>query len=66
MKQLSIGSTTATYTYNGDGVRVSSTVGSTTTNYVWDVAAAMPYLLQDGTNTYVWGLGLISTYDDGA
>jgi hypothetical protein len=34
-----------------------------TTSYVWDVAAGLPVILQDGTNTYVYGLGLISTYD---
>jgi RHS repeat-associated protein len=30
---------------------------------VWDVASSLPMLLQDGTNTYVYGLGLISIYD---
>jgi RHS repeat-associated protein len=42
---------------------MSSTVGSNTTSYVWDVASVLPVILQDGTNTYVYGLGLISTYD---
>jgi RHS repeat-associated protein len=63
MTGLSIGTTTASYAYNGDGLRMSSTVGSNTTSYVWDVAAGLPVILQDGTNTYVYGLGLISTYD---
>jgi RHS repeat-associated protein len=45
---------------------MSSTVGSNTTSYVWDVAAGLPVILQDGTNTYVYGLGLISTYDGDA
>jgi hypothetical protein len=66
MTQATIGSVTATYTYNGDGLRMSQTVGSTTTSYVWDIAGGLPMLLQDGTNTYVYGLGLIATYDGGA
>jgi RHS repeat-associated protein len=63
MTGLTIGSTTASYAYNGDALRMSSTVGANTTSYVWDVAAGLPVILQDGTNTYVYGLGLISTYD---
>jgi RHS repeat-associated protein len=35
----------------------------TTTNYVWDVAADLPVVLQDGENTYVYGLDLISATD---
>ena len=35
----------------------------TTTNYVWDVAAGLPVVLQDGENTYVYGLDLISATD---
>jgi len=45
---------------------MSRTTGGNTTNYVWDVAAGLPAILQDGTNTYVYGLGLISTYDGSA
>jgi RHS repeat-associated protein len=42
---------------------MSRTTGGNTTSYTWDVAAGLPVILQDGTNTYVYGLGLISTYD---
>ena len=56
-----IGSATSTSIYNGDGLRVSHKVGSKTTSYTWDVARGMPVLLQDGTNTYVYGLDLISS-----
>ncbi len=66
LTQLTIGGATSSYTYNGDGVRMSRTTGGSTTNYVWDVAAGLPVILQDGTNTYVYGLGLISTYDGSA
>lgn len=40
------GVTTASYTYNGDGVRMSSTVGSTTTDYFWDVATGFESALE--------------------
>jgi hypothetical protein len=45
MTGLTIGSTTASYAYNGDGLRMSSTVGANTTSYVWDVAAGLPVVL---------------------
>jgi hypothetical protein len=35
------------------------TARSQTANYVWDVNRGVPEILQDGTNTYVYGLGLI-------
>ena len=50
-------STTASYTYNGDGLRMSKTVGTTTTNFTWDPSAATPLLLTDGTNYYIYGPG---------
>jgi hypothetical protein len=56
-------STAWSHEYNGDGVRMSRGDGTTTVDYVWDVAGGLPMLLQDGTNTYVYGLGLIAIYD---
>ena len=44
-------------------MRMSHTVGAQTTNYAWDVNAGLPVVLQDGTNTYVYGLDLISATD---
>ena len=58
-----IDSVTSSSVYNGDGLRMSDTVGQTTTSYVWDVAAGLPAVLQDGANTYVYGLDLISATD---
>jgi uncharacterized protein RhaS with RHS repeats len=61
-------------TYNGDGLRMIRTVaGQGTANYVWDVAAGLPVVLQDGTNAgacpersrRVYGLDLISRTDSG-
>ena len=63
MTAATIPAATSTYTYNGDGVRVSKTAGGVTTNYVQDVASSLPVVLQDGANTYVYGLGLISITD---
>jgi len=56
-------STVRSYTYNGDGVRVSRTAGGLTTNYVQDVASSLPLVLEDGADTYVYGQGLISITD---
>jgi RHS repeat-associated protein len=42
---------------------MSHTVGATTANNLWDVNRSVPEILQDGTNTYVYGLGLISSTD---
>ncbi len=53
----------STYVYEGDGKRTSKTVGGTQTNYVYDVDASLPVLLDDGTHKYVWGLGLAFAVD---
>jgi YD repeat-containing protein len=50
LTSYSQGSTSASYTYNGDGLRVAKTVNGTTTSYVWDLAEGMPLLLQETTN----------------
>ena len=48
--------TTASYGYNADGLRMSKTVG-TTTQTLWDVAAGLPLVLKDGSTAYVTGPG---------
>ena len=63
LTQSVIGGVTSSSVYNGDGLRMSHTEGVTTTSYTWDVAAGLPVVLQDGTNTYVYGLDLISATD---
>ncbi len=45
------------YTYNGDGLRMSKTVGATRTPFTWDVAGELPSVLEDGANAYVYGPG---------
>jgi RHS repeat-associated protein len=47
--------TTAAYAYNGDGLRMSKTVGAMTTPFTWDARGSSPLLLADGTNSYVYG-----------
>ena len=49
------GSVTATYTYNGDGVRMSKTVGRTTTRFAWDLSGSQPLLLVAGSTDYIQG-----------
>ncbi len=48
------GSTSASYVYNGDGLRISKTVGSTSTE-VWDESGSLPALIVDGATDYVYG-----------
>ena len=52
------GTTTTTYTYDGDGSRTSKTSGTATTTYVWDPNRSTPVVLADSTFKYVYGLGL--------
>lgn len=58
------GAINSAFSYDGDGNRVSQTVGNGTYNYLNDVATALPVVLQesgpDGNISYAYGLGLIS------
>ncbi|MBK7611220.1 MAG: hypothetical protein IPJ15_08125 [Actinomycetales bacterium] len=45
--------TTITYGYDGDGNRISRTVGDATTQYVWDPNAAVPLLVLEKSGTTV-------------
>jgi RHS repeat-associated protein len=64
MTGLTNGGTTASYVYNGDGVRIGKTVDSLTTNYLQDLAAGLPVVMAEttGGNTleYVYGSDLIA------
>lgn len=55
---------TSTFAYDGDGNRVSQSVGPGTYNYVNDVATDLPVVLQesgpDGNISFAYGQGLIS------
>jgi RHS repeat-associated protein len=66
LTSTSIGGTSGSYTYNGDGLRMSRTIGGQTVSYKWDVASALPNVIQDSAgNSYVYGLDLISRTDSG-
>ncbi len=45
----------ATYVYDGNGLRQSKNVNGTTTNFTWDTSSSIPRLLSDGTNKYLYG-----------
>jgi RHS repeat-associated protein len=46
---------TATYTYNGDGLRTSKSADGVTETFTWDVSGDLPLLLVDGATSYVYG-----------
>lgn len=59
--EATVGATTTTFAYTGDGLRHSRTVGQDTTVFTWDIAAGLPVVLDDGDARYVYGAtGLIS------
>ncbi len=59
------GTHTSTYTYSGLGDRLSQTVDSVTTDYALDLNAGLTQVLDDGTNTYLYGNGRIGELQPG-
>lgn len=47
----------ATYAYNGDGLRMSKTVGGVAESFTWDLSGQVPLLIQDGATRYITGFG---------
>jgi RHS repeat-associated protein len=47
--------TVASYVYNGDAMRMSKTVGSTTSRFAYDTNASTPQILTDGSWNYIYG-----------
>jgi RHS repeat-associated protein len=45
------------YAYDGNNLRASQTISGTTTYLAWDLSQALPLLLNDGTNSYIYGPG---------
>ncbi len=43
------------FAYNGDRLRASQTINGSTSYLMWDVTANIPLLLNDGTNSYIYG-----------
>jgi RHS repeat-associated protein len=50
-----------TYSYDGNGLRMSKVVGNNTTRFAWDETSALPMLLQEVTGStstnYIYGVG---------
>ena len=60
LTSMSNQSTVSSYQYNGLGDRLSQTVNGDTTNYTLDLNAGLTQVLNDGTNSYLYGNGRIA------
>jgi len=49
------GTSTTTYGYNGDGLRMSKKSGKSTTDFAWDLSGSEPVLLAAGKTDYLTG-----------
>jgi RHS repeat-associated protein len=49
--------TTATYSYDGTGLRTQKNVGGTITPFTWNITGGLPTLLLEAQTAYVNGLG---------
>jgi RHS repeat-associated protein len=47
--------TSATYAYNGDGLRADATTNASSGHFVWDSDPTVPHLLDDGVRYYIYG-----------
>ena len=54
------GNNSYTFSYDGLGDRLQQTVNSETTNYTLDLNAGLTQVLDDGTNTYLYGVDRIA------
>jgi RHS repeat-associated protein len=54
-KEGKVAGFTDTFTYDGNGLRVSQTIAKTTTYLAWQMNEAIPLILNDGTNSYIYG-----------
>jgi RHS repeat-associated protein len=43
------------YTYDGNDLRTSETIGSETKQLTWQLTSSLPLLLSNGTNSYIYG-----------
>ena len=67
MVEATVNSVTSTYTYRGDGLRDSRTVGMTTTTFTGDPSGeglGLPVVVDDG-NQYLYGAGLSAMKQSG-
>jgi RHS repeat-associated protein len=66
LQQLTEGSQTTQFAYNGDGVRVGKTIGASATDYLLDLAATLPVVISDTDAVYLYGLDIIAEQLAGA
>jgi len=45
----------ATYSYNGDGLRMRKVVSGVSRTFAWDLVGPLPLLLVDGTTQFIYG-----------
>jgi RHS repeat-associated protein len=45
----------ARYSYNGDGLRMSSATGSVVSRHTWDITPEVPEITSDASNSYIYG-----------
>ena len=55
LAQVATGSASTSFVYDGTGLRQSETAGSATTYFTWGTEGALPLLLSDGANSYIYG-----------
>ncbi len=60
LTQVTEGSLTTQFAYNGDGIRTSKTVAGDTTEYVLDLAATLPVVISDTEAVYLYGLDIVA------
>jgi RHS repeat-associated protein len=48
---------TDAYTYDGNGLRTSQTISATASYFTWNMTTRLPLILNDGTNSYIYGPG---------
>ena len=55
VKQNKAGGLNVTYTYDGNGLRASQSKGKTTNYMTWDTHDALPLIVSDEQNSYIYG-----------
>lgn len=60
LKSLTNSSISATYNYNGLGDRLQETTNGLTTTFSMDLNTRLTRALSNGTNTYLYGVGIIA------
>jgi RHS repeat-associated protein len=65
LRQATVGTHAASYTYDGDGVRVGATVDGSAKSYLVDTRNGLPTLVDDGSKAYLHADGVLSEVGTG-